>query len=264
MIIEIRPIERKTWHGKKGVESFAQDIVVEALVNASTGEFETGLTEEERIRLEKATGYNLNPKISIDGKPHPFYGSKIGWLRLPNRTILLDTDINLDFIKYKLAKASPSVANSLKDLEDGLFPEATHVIFDEEMETQRKASKVQIKNTATKHSLSMSLDEKVSLIQILKNKSVKGRSQDFVDVYIDEIISENPKEFLEYAQMESTEMFTRALVLEALYKNILTKEGTSVYYMGNLLGNDYEEAVKFFLDPNNQKQKVLILEKLNK
>ena len=263
MIIEIRPIEKKTWHGKTGVDSFTQDIVIEALVDPETGEYATGLTVKEREKLEKETGYDLSPKISIEGKPHPFYGSKSGWLRLPNRTLLLNTDTTLDFIKYKLAKASKFVANSLRELEEGLYPEATHVIFDEEMETQRKASKIQLKNKAVKHSLSMTLDEKISIIQILKNKSVKGRSLDFVDVYIDEIITENPKEFLDYAQMDSTEMYTRALILEALYKNILTKEGTTIFYMGNSLGNDYEETVTFFLDPNNQKQKVLILEKLN-
>ena len=62
--------------------------------------------------------------------------------------------------------------------------------------------------------------------------------------------------------MDKQELYIRAMVQEAIYKNILTKEGMSIYYMGDMLGTDYEEVVKYFLDPNNQKQKVIILERL--
>ena len=125
----------------------------------------------------------------------------------------------LDYLKIKLAKASKFVANSIKELEEGLYPEATHVIYDEAEEINRKAGKIQLKNKAIKKSLSMSLDEKISIIQILRNKNLKGQSQDFVDVVIDEIIETEAENFLKYEKMDKAEVYIRAVILEAIFNN---------------------------------------------
>lgn len=264
MIVEIRPIESKKWHGKSGNENFTQTKVVEALIDGETNTLVTGLSVEEEIEYgKKLNGVDLSSKAILDGKPHPFYGTKQGRLVLPNRTIFLNTESPLDYLKIKLAKASKFVANSIKELEAGEYPEATHVIYDEAEEINRKAGKIQLKNKAIKKSLSMSLDEKISIIQILRNKNLKGQSQDFVDVVIDEIIETEAENFLKYEKMDKAEIYIRAVVLEAISKNILTKEGSSIHYMGDTLGFDYEETVKYFLDPQNQKMKVAILEKIN-
>ena len=264
MKVEIRPIQKEKWHGKKGTEDFTQTKVIEALVDVETHRLATGLTEEETIEYGKKLNVDLNPTIPVDGKPHPFYGKPIGWLKLENRTIIFETDNPLDFVKVKLAKESKFVANSMKDYLEGRYPFATHVIHDEEMETTIKASKIQKKNAAIKISLSLSLEEKASLVAILRNKIVNDRSQDFVDVIIDEIIETNPDEFIRFAKMDRDEVFTRAIVLEAIYKNILTKEGSSIYYMDSVLGTDYEAAVEYFMNPQNQKQKIAILEKVER
>jgi len=266
MKVEIRPIEKKnTWHNVKGAEAenFIQDKVIEALINPETGLYETGLTEEETEKYSKKLNVNLDPKMSLDNKPHPFYGSKQGWLRLPYKTIVFDDTKPLDFIKIKLAKASKFVANSVKEYEDGLYPEANHVIYSEEEDIQAKASKIQKKNKATKIAMNLTKSDKVNIIQVMKNKDVKDRSQDFIDVIIDDIINEEQDVFIKYANMDKAEVYTRARIMEAISKNVLTKEGTSIYYMGDLLGIDIDEAVKYFMDPNNQKQKILILEKIN-
>ena len=52
------------------------------------------------------------------------------------------------------------------------------------------------------------------------------------------------------------------MVLEGLEKNVLRKEGSSVYYMDDQLGYDEYSAVKYFMDPSNQKLKAEIIEKL--
>lgn len=264
MIVEIRPIEVKKWHGKTGKDSFTQTKVIEALVNPKTNELVTGLTlEEEKEYSAKLNGIDLSSKTILNGKFHPFYGTKQGRLELPNNPVFLNTENPLEFLRWKLALASKFVANSMKEYENGMYPDATHVIFDEEQEIKRKASKIQLKNTALKLALKMSLEEKINIIQILKNKNVKHQSQDFIDVIIDEVTEIQPNDFIKYAKMDSTESYTRALVLEAIGKNILTKEGSAVYYMGDILGSDYEDTVKYFLDPQNQKMKISILEKVN-
>ena len=48
MKIEIRPIEKKSWHGKTGKESIKQDIRFQVRLNHRTGKFDTGLDETVR------------------------------------------------------------------------------------------------------------------------------------------------------------------------------------------------------------------------
>ena len=80
---------------------------------------------------------------------------------------------------------------------------------------------------------------------------------------IEKLIEGRTNEFLKYAQMNKDECFTRAAILEALYRRILRKEGTSVYYMSSRIAMSYEDAVIWFMHPDNQQMKVRILEKLN-
>jgi len=47
-LVEVRPIEKKKWHGKTGKDSFARPVVVEALINVRTNTYDTGLTEEDK------------------------------------------------------------------------------------------------------------------------------------------------------------------------------------------------------------------------
>lgn len=261
--VEVRPVEIEKWHGKKGKESFNQAKTLQVLYDVNTGGYATGLTEEEREKYEKLTGLDLSPTFNPE-KPHPYWDSKAGQIKLENSTNIFDISKPSDYIKVKNLKASKFVANSVKELEEGDYPDAMFVIYDEEEEVAKKASKIQSKNKAVALVSKMSIEEKTNLVIILSSKYLKGRSQDFVDVELDSIIEKDPSEFVKYAKMDKAEITTRAAVLEAIYKNILTKEKGSIYYMSERIGLDYEEAVEWFRDPQNQKIKVAILEKLTK
>lgn len=263
MKVEVRPLDIPKWHGKRGKESFAQAHVIEALYDHSTGGYATGLTEEEAKEYGKKLGQDLS-NVYDQNAPHEFWGSKMGRIRLENRTMIFDDTNALDFVRIKMMKASKYVANSLKEWEQGLYPEATHVIFDEEEEISIKATKVQKKKKALKLSLELSMDDQVNIIQILSDKSLRGRSQDFIDVEIDNLIENRVDDFLRYAQIDKKELYIRASVLEALHRNILTKEGTSIFYMSDKIGFDFESTIEWFKDPQNQNMKIAILEKLNK
>jgi len=262
MLVEVRPIERKKWHGKKGEETFSQPVVIECLYDPATGKYATGLTDKDRKRLEAVTGYDLSDSFNA-AEPHPFWSTSTARIKLPYRTVVFDTTVPLDEIKVKVLKASKFVANSLKEYEEGLFPEATHVIYDENEEVAIKASRIQKKQQAFKLALKMSLDEKVNIIMIMSHKSVRNQSQDYVDVEIDKLIGEHAAEFIEIAKRDKKENYVRASLLEAIHRNILTKEGNAVYYMGDRIGDTFDDAVNYFLDPQNQNLKAAILEKLN-
>lgn len=259
--VEIRPLPIKKWHGKKGKEAFAQPLVIEVLYDETTGGYATGLTKEEQELYEEKTKLNLSPNFNAN-EPHPYWSTKAAQLKLPNHTIILDPNKDIEFIKIKNLKASRFVANSIKEWQEGLFPEATHVIFDEQEEVDDKASKVQLKNKAIALTVKMSFEQKVDLLQILSTKNLKKRSPNFLDVEIDEMITQDAAKFIKYATMDKKDINVRANVLRAIAENILTKEGSQILYMGNTIAMDYEEAVKWFKSPQNSKLKVAILEKL--
>lgn len=263
MQIIIKPLPSEKWHGKNGKESFSRPASLEVLYDSETGRYATGLTEEERAKYEKITGLDLSDNFNPT-EPHPFWGSNAAKIKLPNHTMILDDTRPLDFIKIKNLKASKYVANSVKEHEEGLWPDATHVIFDEQEEVQLVASKLQRKNKARAATLTMSLDEKTNLVRLLSDKTINGRSQDFIDVELDNIIENQIDDFAKFYKMDKTEVTTRAKIMEALSKNILTKEGSSIFYMGDKLGHDFEQVVAYFTDPDNQMIKVAILEKLEK
>lgn len=262
VLVEVRPLPLKKWHGKEGKEDFTRPKVIEALYDKETQRYATGLTDEDRKRLEKATGLDLSDKFDFE-KPHPFWNSQAAMIKLGNITTVFDVTKPLDEIKVKILKASKYVANSMKEWEEGRWPDATHVIYDEQEQVDLKAKKIEVKNKAVKLAMEMTKDEKINIIQILSDKSARGRSDNFINVEIDKIINDQPAEFVTYAEMDKSAVYTRAAILEAIHRNFLTKEGAAIYYMGDQLGHDLESTIAYFTDPQNQKLKAVILEKLS-
>lgn len=261
MLVEIRPLPIQKWHKKKGKEAFAQDKTVEVLYSEELGKLATGLTEEEAIEYGKKLGVDLSDRFNPD-EPHPFWTSKASWIPLPNKTLIFNDQRPSDFVKIANCKTSKFVANSLAEYQAGKWPDATHVIFSEEEEMELKATKFQLKQKAGVQLIEASLERKIALVQILSNKTVKGRSPSFIDGIISEIVEEKPEELLKALSMDKEEVIVRSSVLELLQKNILTKQGSAIYYMGDKIGLDYEDTVKYFKDPNNAVMKVTLLEKL--
>lgn len=262
MLVEVRPLDLKKWHNKKGKDTFSMPKVVEALYDAETGKYATGLTEEEAAHYGKMLGVNLNDDFVADN-PHPFWSTKPGMFKLENNTMFFNTDKALDFVRVKLMKKSKFVANSMKEWEEGGWPEATHVIFDEEEEVTGKASKIALRNQCIVALEKLSDSDKANLVQILVSKTVKGRGTDFINVEINAAIDNDPAEFLKHIRMGKEDVYARAAILEALDRNILVRDGGQITYMGEPLGFDVNEAVFWFKNPSNPRMKVAILEKLD-
>jgi len=261
MLVEVRPIPTKKWHEKEGAESFTQPFVSEVLYDPETGAYATGLTEVEQKKYEGLLGVDLSNTFNAN-QPHPYWSSAPARIKLPNQTTIFNDEKASDFVKIKNLKASKFCANSQKELDEGLWPEALFVIHDESEEIELKASKIQRKNKCVAIAAKMSLEEQSNVIQIMSDKSLHGRSANFLSVELDKQIEENPAEFIRLTKMDKAEVYVRATILEAIHRNILIKESAAIYYMGERLSNDYEECVAWFLDPQNAKMKVTIMEKL--
>jgi len=261
MLVEVRPLPLEKWHKKKDQEAFAQAKTIEVLYDRQTGAYATGLTPEEAQVYGKRLGVDLSDKFDAE-IPHSYWSTKAAQIKLQNATMIFDDTKALDYVRIRNMKASKFVANSMKEWQEGKYPEATHVIFDEKEALQEKASKVETKRKAYQLLSNLTHEDKVNIVRILSEKSVRQQSPNFIEVEIDTIIDEKPLEFLKLIEMGREEVNLRATVLELLSRNILTKEGSAVFYMGDQLATDYEGAVAYFRDPNNSKLKVTILEKL--
>lgn len=261
MKVTVKPVPKEAWHGKSGKDSFAQPLTVEVLYDTEEGGYATGLSEEETEVYSKKLGVNLDKKFDRE-EPHEYWGTQAAKIKLPNHTVIFETDRAVDFVKVKNLKASKQVANSFEEWEKGLWPDATHYIFDESEETQIEAGRIAKRNKAIQLSMKLTLDEKLSVVQILSNKSFRGRSSDFVDVEIDKIIQDDVDSFLNLTKMDKQHVYAKGVIMEALFKHTLVKEGLAIKYMGEVIAHDIEQAVEYFLDPNNQLMKVAILEKL--
>jgi hypothetical protein len=262
-LVELRPIENVRWHGKSGKDNFAQDKSSQILYNPSTGKYATGLTEEEAKKYGELMGVDLGDTFNPN-KPHEFWSTKVAHLKFPNRTLILDMAKPLDFIKVKNYKASLYVANSEKEYQEGLWPLATHILYDESEHIEIEAHKINKKKEAYKIADKLTKEQKVSLIQILLDISVRKQSNEFIEVKIGEIIEGDLiNDFLRYSKLDKQFVYVKGMVVEALYKNILNKEGSGIYYMGDILGHSVDDVVEYFLSPQNQEIKARILEKLN-
>lgn len=262
-LVQVKPIEKPTWHGLSGIKRFTAPKVIEALVSINTGKYATGLTEEDRERLEKATGFDLSP-VYIPGKIHPFWGDKISRVTLEHRTNLFDTSNPLDEIKVKILKASDLVANSQKEYEEGLFPYAQFVIFDEAEEVERKASKLALRNQAIVELNKLTQDKKAELVQILLGLPVRKQSLEYIDLKLNEALeSEGAEKVLFLIKRNKKETFLHALILEAIHKNILKREASGIYYMEESLGFDENDAIAYLLDSKNQALQAQLLDKIN-
>lgn len=261
-IIQVRPIEKEEWHGNSGLNSFTAPKVIQALVSLDTGKYATGLSQEDRTRLEKATGFDLSDNYT-PGTPHPFWSSPAAKVVLENGTNIFKTENPLDEIKVSILKASDMVANSQTEYNEGHFPNAIFIIFDEEEEVEVKASKLAIKNKVIVELQKLSKDRKIEIVQILLGLSVRKQSEDYIDLKIDECIEKKGAEVvLDLINRDKTRTAVHSMIIEALYKSVLRKEGSRIYYMDDELGFDMESAIDYLSDKKNQALKVQILEKI--
>lgn len=261
-LIQVKPIDVKKWHGKKGQESFTRPKIIQALIDPVSVTYQTGLSPEEEKKLGEMLKVDLSNQYNME-TPHPFWDSKMGEIRLENRTQFFNTENALDYVKVKVLKASKYVANSQKDYDNGDYPEATHIIFDESEEVDAKASHVDMKNKAIIEVSKLSKAKKIELVMILsanddylKARNLKGKSENFITIEIDKIVEKRPEDILRFIKMDKEYVSLYALVLECLQKNVLRKDGHKIMYLESVIAQDIKSAVDYLGMVENNEFKI--------
>ena len=260
--VEVKPIDRKKWHGKTGKESFAQPQTIQALANAETMEYAVELTEEDHEFFKnKNVNYDLSLQYNPE-EPHPFWDTKTPRIKLENRTMFFNKELPLDRIKVGIMRASKFVANSKKQYEEGGYPEATHYIHDESREVERVASKISLRNDAIIETTKLNPERKIHIIKVLKGTNLKNQTPDFIIKEMDKLIEKNPEAVLRAIRREPKETATLSIVYEALDKGVLREDGHTIKYMDSTLGTSPEEVMEYFMKDKNQEFYLLIRQKL--
>lgn len=263
-IVRIKPLNLPKWHGKEGKESFARPRVVEALFDPKTGRYATGLTEEEEKVLSKVLNQDLSSYYNHDD-PHPFWAkSKASRLELPNHTLILRLDNPYDYIKYKLALASKFVANNYTEWKEGKWEYATHYIEDIESDIKSELPVFEAKKKAYKLIDKLDYNTKRNILLLLTGQSYANKDNDFIDLRLGQIIEDDPKKFLSYAELSKDELNIRAFIEEAVMKNIIKLEN-GIYSFGDTkIGIGIAEAIEFFKKKENSSLYLVIKEKISK
>lgn len=259
--IQVRPLDVDKWHGKKGKESFTGTFTVTPLVDAATGKYKTGLTEEEETEYGKLLRVDLNPRYNRL-KPHEFWDSESAAIRLENRTNFIDKEDPIGFIHTKTLLASKYIANSMKEWQEGLWPDALFVIVDEDTDSEIEASKLNLINECIIKSAELTDERKSSIILILGGKITKGKSPNYITVELNKLIQKQPKDVLRLINSDKKALATEAMVLEALQRDILQKAGHRVMYMDSVIGEDVFSAAEYLEKKENQELKIRILNSL--
>lgn len=262
--LEIRPVQTKRWHGLEGEESIKRPVAIRALVDGEgmyAVDFKAANISEKEQQELLDKGYDLslnhNPL-----QPHPLWDGNQAKIRLEDNTQFVEIGSDVGKIRKAVIYGSKLVANNEHELQEGMWPEATHFIVDEEAEAETKSTKVQIKNNAIIALTEVSLERKKQLVFLLGGKDVKKKKENTVTVELDELVQNNPQEVLDWIKRPVAETSTLYLVAEGVYKAKLTRNKSGIYYGDINLGYTSEEAAAFLRDPKNQELRTRISEQL--
>jgi len=248
-LVYVKPIVRQKWHGLNDLNRAKfQDTsdVLMALYDSKIGKIATGLDSEDESRLGGALGADLQSTSE--------YWNDFR-VKLKDQTMIYDLAIPLQEVQIKLLKASRFVANSQKEFDQGKWPSAKYIIFDEIQELEKKANEVELKTKAIEVFNSLSVEKKIDLLKIY-GKYTSDSSRDFVYTKLYEIVEETPSDFLRTASAKPEQIKIKALVFDLERTGVFRRKGTAYLYNDQQVGFDYDNTVDNLLDP--MKQELLV------
>jgi len=159
-------------------------------------------------------------------------------------------------------RASNRVANSMKEYTEGLFDEATHVIYDEKEELEVLASRIELKESAIVKVRDISEEKKINIVKILSGKNLTGSKPSTVKVHLSKLIDTDAKAVHRQLERDEDSIVVEALVLNCVASNILLKKGHKYYYYNDFIADSVEGLVDYFKNEENQQLRFTLVAKL--
>ena len=245
--VTLKPIKKHGWlpddhDGSLRYSKCFERLTVQAM--KGTGVLNTGLTEEDEVRLE--TKMHMSPGTLSKYNRDYWTMFKID---VPAEGISLDTNNPEEEVKYLVLKAHQRVANSEMERFDTPFAEYVMTSVEQEAKMENKKSK--LKRRAYKVFSNMSTTEMADVLKVMGKRAGDTASVDFIESQLDKIVTESPQEFINTIEDPTFKM--RAFIDDCISARVLVKNGTKYQLPGgDIVGYTLEQTIEYLQNPDNQ------------
>lgn len=241
MKVTVEPISANVWSNIIHYKNCYTDISTYYLNNGSKY---TGLSKEDRERLEKELGFDLSPNSDY---------WKTFFIRMTDKQLVLDLDDPYDELKYLFLKGHKLVQSSVGTKK----ATAKYVIVNKEAEAEEINKRSKLKRNAIK------AFDKLSNTDIKKALRLYGYKADSVsneqaEAKLYELVEDSPEKFLEI-WVDNKYRETQFLIEAAIAKNIIRKNKNAYMYGTEIIGHSLEDTIAFLEDKKNQDIKMIIM-----
>lgn len=235
----------------KGVTANEQEILLPNIIEEAPGSdaYTTAVVNYFRDKsiLVDANGHWLKVGKTDDGQVVPVKGHIE------------------DYIDYMWAYNHPEVAHSYEEVKKN--PNKYFFIYDQEKETKERSVKLQSKKKASLKFAEISEDEEL-MTQVLKqfpeeagvSRLYKMSVEDKEEVLYD-ISDKKPEEFLEIASDKDIKY--KSELEEMVQNSVIEKDGSTYYFMGDIIGRSKDQVVGFMKDDTNAESLASMRKKLD-
>ena len=246
-LVYVKPILKERWHNLhlQGRSKFADTHdTIQPVYSRKLGHLATGLDKDDEKRLGAVLGTDLAPTTQSEYWTH----FKV---KMQDKTMVFDLSNALDEVRISVLRACKYVANTKKELDDGYWPEAKYLIFDEQQEVESQAKKVETKAKAVIEFNKLSPGKRMDILKIF-GKVGDNNSADFTYTKLYEILEDDPTAFLKTVSMKKDEIAIRSLLFDLERTGIFRRRQAAYLYNDSQVGFDYEDTVQNLLNPKNQ------------
>ncbi len=234
-----------------GVIRFRKCFITLGSAATRAGVDYTGLSAEDRARLEEAIGYpkgHLDPKGIQEDSFWKTYAVRVGTDELVIRP---EASPNEE-LKFLFLKNHPLVQYGVKDLK----PDALCILVDREAEAERENKTAQIRREANREFDKMNLDSMRQALRIF-GINATSLSNELVENKLFKIVEEDPKRFLE-RWVNNKNKLTEFLIETAISKNIIRRNKDIYSYGTDVIGRGLDDVIAYINDKKNQDLKFAI------
>lgn len=237
-----------------GLSIYPKSATVLSTEMGKDGLYKTGLTEEEERIYEKKLGL---PEGKL--KRNSLFWAELT-IRVAGKSIKLDLDNPLDFLKYKAALESTKIANSVT--EKGKWPDAMFVIFDEEEEAKRENVKISAKRKAYAKFGTMSAEDMRSFVKLIGKRKPEGTSNEVIENITANFVETSPDQFLKIVDDARFEI--KVMIEDLMSAGLIHKAGSYYKNGDEIMGHTIDEVADYLADDKNQQIVIAFKKRLKK
>lgn len=243
--VVLRRISRNIW---AGVNKYKNCFTYLAPYYTRAGSIYTGLSPEDKTRLEQALGQDLSPMSKF---------WETYFIRIGDKDVYIDPSTPRGELDYLFLKNNKRVAKSL----DKILPSNDFILIDENEEAKVVNEYNRNKRQALKELDKLSPSDKRKAVRIY-GINPDTSTDEMVENRLTEFIEKDPKKFFDL-WVENKQRDTEFLIKQAVALGIMSKSKSIYKYGQDVIGHTLEDAINYLDNPLNQDIKIAILKNTN-